>query len=119
MTPRNKLAVYYDWQYTDFGNCFVPSYLTAISACPEYKNIPQYIIQASWSSPVSNKLLLEAGGTLTAQDFQGFRQPGVSTTQFSINDPLAAPGQPQTWGSTRLTGTTAATSRTIALRPRT
>ena len=99
VSPQNKVNVYYDWQYTDFGNCFVPSYLTAISACPEYKNIPQYIIQGSWSSPVSNKLLLEAGGTLTGQDFHGFRQPGVPTTQFSINDPLAPAGMPQTWGS--------------------
>jgi hypothetical protein len=98
-TPKNKLSVYYDWQYTDFGNCFVPSYLTAISACPEYKNIPQYIIQASWSSPVSSKLLLEAGGTLTAQDFHGFRQQGIPLTQFSINDPLAPAGMPTTWGS--------------------
>ena len=56
------MNVYYDWQYTYFGNCFVPTYLTAISACPEYKNIPQYIIQASWSSPVTNKLLIEGGG---------------------------------------------------------
>jgi hypothetical protein len=99
VSPRNKLNAYYDWQFTDFGNCFVPSLLTAISACPDYKNIPQYIIQASWSSPVSNKLLLEAGGTLTAQDFHGYRQPGVSYTQFSITDVLAAPGQPSTWGS--------------------
>ena len=57
INQKNKVNVYYDWQYTYFGNCFVPTYLTAISACPEYKNIPQYIIQASWSSPVTNKLL--------------------------------------------------------------
>jgi hypothetical protein len=99
VSEKNKVNLYYDWQYTFFGNCFVPSYLTAISACPVYKNIPQYIVQGSWSSPVTNKLLLEAGGMITAQDFQGFRQPGVSFTQFSISDPLAAPGLPQTWGS--------------------
>ena len=99
VSPRNKVNAYYDWQYTDFGNCFVPSLLTAISACPEYRNIPQYIIQASWSSPVSNKLLLEAGGTLTAQDFHGYRQPGVPATQFSITDQLAPAGAPSTWGS--------------------
>ncbi|HVZ21420.1 MAG TPA: carboxypeptidase regulatory-like domain-containing protein [Vicinamibacterales bacterium] len=98
-TPRNKFSAYYDWQFTDFGNCFVPSYLTAISACPEYKNIPQYIIQASWSSPISNKLLLEAGGTLTAQDFHGFPQAGIPVSQFSITDLLAPAGMPRTWGS--------------------
>ena len=62
INQKNKVNVYTDWQYTFFGNCFVPTYLTAISACPEYKNIPQYILQASWSSPLTNKILLEAGG---------------------------------------------------------
>ncbi len=102
LSQKNKLNVYYDWQYTYFGNCFVPTLLTAISACPEYKNIPQYIIQASWSSPVTNKLLLEAGGTVTPQDFHGYRRPGVSATQFSITDPLAPAGYPTTWGSSAL-----------------
>jgi hypothetical protein len=104
LTPRNKLNVYVDWQYTYFGNCFVPTYLTAISACPEYKNIPQYIAQASWSSPVTNKLLLEAGGTITPQDFHGYRRPGVSATQFQVSDPLSPPGYPTTWGSSTAYG---------------
>src|SRR5689334_13745551 len=99
VAPKHKVNAYYDWQFTEFGNCFVPSLLTAISACPEYKNIPQYIIQASWSSPISSKLLLEAGGTLTAQDFHGFRQPGVPETQFQITERLPQPGMPSTWGS--------------------
>jgi hypothetical protein len=104
VAPKHKVNLYYDWQFTNFGNCFVPSLLTAISACPEYKNIPQYIVQGSWSSPVSNKLLLEAGGTLTAQDFHGFRQPGVPETQFQFNDQLAAAGQPSQWGSSNAYG---------------
>ncbi len=96
---KNKINVYTDWQYTYFGNCFVPTYLTAISACPEYKNIPQYIVQGSWSSPVTNKLLLEAGGTITPQDFHGYRRPGVSATQFAMQDPTAPAGYPTTWGA--------------------
>jgi hypothetical protein len=99
INQRNKVNVYTDWQYTYFGNCFVPTLLTALSACPEFKNIPQYIVQGSWSSPVTNKLLLEAGGTITPQDFHGYRRPGVSPTQFAISDPLAPPGYPTTWGS--------------------
>jgi hypothetical protein len=99
VNQKNKINVYADWQYTYFGNCFVPTYLTAISACPEYKNIPQYILQGSWSSPVTNKLLLEAGGTITPQDFHGYRRPGVSETQFAMNDPTAPAGMPQNWGS--------------------
>jgi len=104
INQKNKVNVYYDWQYTYFGNCFVPTYLTAISACPEYKNIPQYIIQASWSSPVTNKLLMEAGGTITPQDFHGYRRDGVSLTQFSVTDPLAPSGYPTTWGSSTAYG---------------
>ncbi|HET9831538.1 MAG TPA: TonB-dependent receptor, partial [Vicinamibacterales bacterium] len=104
VSPKNKVNLYYDWQFTEFGNCFVPSFLTAISACPEYKNIPQYIIQGSWSSPVSNKLLLEAGGTLTAQDFHGFRQPGVPETQFAVSERTPLPGMPSSWGSSTVYG---------------
>jgi hypothetical protein len=104
VAPKHKVNLYYDWQFTEFGNCFVPSLLTAISACPEYKNIPQYIIQGSWSSPVSNKLLLEAGGTLTAQDFHGFRQPGVPETQFATAERLPAAGMPSAWGSSTAYG---------------
>jgi hypothetical protein len=104
VAPKHKINAYYDWQFTEFGNCFVPSFLTAISACPEYKNIPQYIIQASWSSPVSSKLLLEAGGTLTAQDFHGFRQPGVPETQFATSERTPAAGMPSSWGSSTAYG---------------
>jgi len=99
LNQKNKVNLYYDWQYTYFGNCFVPTYLTAISACPEYKNIPQYIVQASWSSPVTNKLLLEAGATVTPQDFHGYRRVGVPIDQFQISDALAPAGMPTLWGS--------------------
>jgi len=99
VNQKNKVNVYADWQYTFFGNCFVPTYLTAISACPEYKNIPQYILQASWSSPLTNKILLEAGGTITPQDFHGYRRQGVSTTQFAMSDSLAPVGMPTAWGA--------------------
>ena len=104
VNQKNKVNVYADWQYTFFGNCFVPTYLTAISACPEYKNIPQYILQASWSSPLTNKILLEAGGTITPQDFHGYRRQGVSTTQFAMTDALAPVGMPTAWGSSAAYG---------------
>src|SRR6185295_5570866 len=53
---------------------------------------------------VSSKLLLEAGGTLTAQDFHGFRQPGVPETQFSTSERTPLPGMPSTWGSSTAYG---------------
>jgi hypothetical protein len=96
---KNKINLYYDPQYTYFGNCFVPTLATAISACPEYKNIPQYIVQGSWSSPVTNKLLLEAGATLTAQDFHGYPRKGLPAASFQVSDTLAPAGYPTTWGT--------------------
>ena len=120
VSQRNKVNVYTDWQYTFFGNCFVPTYLTAISACPEYKNIPQYIVQGSWSSPVTNKLLLEAGGTITPQDFHGYRRAGVSTTPVRDERPAAAGRHADDVGIVDgATDTTAAINRTTARRPRT
>lgn len=98
-TQKNKVNLYYDWQYTYFGNCFVPTFQTAISACPEYKNIPQYIVQGSWSNPVTNKLLLEAGATVTPQDFHGYRREGIPVNQFSVTEQLPAAGMPSTWGA--------------------
>ena len=98
----------------------MPSLLTAISACPEYKNIPQYIVQGSWSSPVSNKLLLEAGGTLTAQDFHGYppaRRPGDAV----LGQRCAGAGRHADHVGLvdSATAPTAATSRTTARRRRT
>src|SRR6185369_10111091 len=45
------------------------------------------------------KLLLEAGATLTAQDFHGYPRAGVPLTQFSVTERAPAPGYPSTWGS--------------------
>jgi hypothetical protein len=99
INQKNKISAYYDWQYTIFGNCFVPTYLTRDQRLSAFKNIPQYIVQASWSSPVTNKLLLEAGERSRRQDFHGYRQPGVPPTQFSMSDALAPAGMPTLWGS--------------------
>jgi hypothetical protein len=61
-------------------------------------------VQGSWSSPVTNKLLLEAGATVTPQDFHGYRRAGVPLTQFAVSDALAPAGYPTTWGSSTTYG---------------
>ena len=71
VTPRNKVNAYYHYQYSDFGTCFAPSLLTAPSACAHNKNDPQWFAQASWNSALTSRLLLEAGGTITAQYSSG------------------------------------------------
>jgi len=95
-TPRNKITAYYHYQYSDFGTCFDPNRLTAPSGCAHNKNDPQWFAQTSWTSPVTNRLLLEAGGTITAQNSSGRRDPGVPTdvsaiTELSTNFTWRAP----------------------------
>jgi hypothetical protein len=65
-----------------------------VGSAPEtrslYKEIPQYIGQVTWSSPVTSRFLLEAGGTLAANDWLRLPQPevvaGISPiTELSTN----------------------------------
>src|SRR5207247_1447294 len=85
-TPRNKISAYYEYQYTDFGTCTTATQLTALSGCAHNKNDPQWFAQASWSAPVTSKLLIEAGGTTTLQNASGRRDPGVPDNLPSITE---------------------------------
>jgi hypothetical protein len=85
-TPRNKVNAYYHYQYTDFGTCLDPSLLIAPSACAHNKNDPQWFAQASWNSPLTSRVLLEAGGTITAQSATGRRDRDVPATVSAITE---------------------------------
>jgi hypothetical protein len=85
-TPRNKISAYYEYQYTDFGTCTTATLLTAPSGCAHNKNDPQWFAQASWSSPLTSRLLIEAGGTTTLQNASGRRDPGVPDNLSAITE---------------------------------
>ncbi len=85
-TPKHKINAYYHYQYTDFGTCFDPTLLIAPSGCAHNKNEPQWFAQASWSSPLTNKMLLEAGGTITAQSSTGRRDRDVPANVSAITE---------------------------------
>src|SRR6185295_8017653 len=58
---RNKITAYYEWQYSCFcENGYGGSSLTSPEANYTPKHIPQYLIQLTWTSPISNRLLLQA-----------------------------------------------------------
>ena len=80
LTPRNKLGFYFDYQKNCTGSSFtrgrraVPPARRRLgrarrlggfgSTSPEAGNVwddREKIVQANWSSPVTNRLLLEAG----------------------------------------------------------
>jgi hypothetical protein len=85
-TPRNKVNAYYHYQYTDFGTCFAPSLLTAPSGCAHNKNDPQWFGQVGWNSALTNRVLVEAGGTITAQNSSGRRDRDVPANASAITE---------------------------------
>ncbi len=96
LTPRNKVGFSYDYQWdcdqggmnktdgcrprgdnwvpgTVFGNAFSPEGFT------NYWDAREIISEATWSSPVTNKLLLEAGYATFVSHWGWMRQPGALT----------------------------------------
>ncbi len=77
LTPRNRVSFSHEYQYRCSGSTLTPSGsgcrvaeanwvgVGTISSSPEtypgYHHFPYNVTQATWSSPATNKLLLEAG----------------------------------------------------------
>ena len=85
-SQRNKLAVLVDRQQ----NCLCRYRplnvvrLDAPEAVNSYHMKPQALYQASWTNPITNRLLLEAGGSAMIASFPGFLNPGVRPSDISI-----------------------------------
>jgi hypothetical protein len=75
VTPRNKLSLYYDMQ----PHVVTHRNFDAVTS-PEATNytpyIPNYFTQAVWKSPVTSRLLLEAGVGGTSIDYNARLQTG-------------------------------------------
>jgi hypothetical protein len=90
VTPRNRVGFYDEHQHRCAGSTVTPTgdgcrtresdwigVGTATSSpesFPGYHDLPYYVTQATWSSPVSNKLLLEAGYSRFQYLWAGFGQ---------------------------------------------
>ena len=85
-TPGNKVNTSYHYQYSDFGTCLAPTLLTAPSGCAHNKNDPQWFAQASWNSAPTSRVLIEAGGTVTAQNSSGRRDRAAPATLSAITE---------------------------------
>jgi hypothetical protein len=96
LTPRNKFGFYYDYQWdcdqggmnkTDGcrprGDDWVPGTVFGAAFSPEantnYWDAREIISEATWSSPVTNKLLLEAGYATFVSHWGWMKQPGALT----------------------------------------
>lgn len=84
-TPRNKFAVTYDEQRG--CNCGSLSASTAQEAyVSSYRFDPNRLVQAAWVSPVTSRLLLEAGAAATISQWNMYFQPGVTPDIINITD---------------------------------
>jgi carboxypeptidase family protein len=94
VTPRNKVSVHFDRQGKYSGpkiQAKYPAVITGRGADPEtaagYQDgsTPYYVAQAKWASPVSSRLLLEAGISRTATNVTLLPNPGVEAPVGSPN----------------------------------
>lgn len=83
VSPRNKLSLYGDLQQ----NCRCTTGFAGANAIESqvgWDNWPAGIVQATWSSPMTSRLLLEAGMSRQVYTWVNFTQPGVSRDDVSI-----------------------------------
>ena len=100
-TPRNRFGFYYDYQWTcdqgSFsmtagcrrrGTDWVPGTIFGSSYSPEaatnYTDGRDIVSQATWSAPMTQKLLLEAGYSTFASHWGWMPQPGAVTNLVQL-----------------------------------
>jgi hypothetical protein len=85
-TPRNKFNIFGEDQ--DDCSCRYAVGGALPNAAPEaagsFRFKPAGVYQATWSSPVSSRLLLEAGATAHPLQWPGFQTPEVKPTDIAI-----------------------------------
>src|SRR5262245_44234258 len=85
VSAKNKVSVTYDEQRA----CNCGSVSAAQSHeyyLSQYRFEPNRLFQATWSSPITNRLLLEAGGAATISQWNMYYNPGVTNDIVSIYD---------------------------------
>ena len=82
-SARNKINL-----FSDFADSCICRALGAVGQPPETGNAfhfrPSRLHQATWSAPMTNRLLLDAGFSATILSFPGFLAPGVEANHVSI-----------------------------------
>ena len=86
---RNKVNVFLDVQKN--CKCYSGTGLTAVTttapeADAQLRFWPQFLAQAAWSAPVTDRLLLEAGYSATISHWPRVSNPGVSTDSIRITE---------------------------------
>ena len=109
LTPRNKVGVYWEYQ----ANCVGSALVNGGSACrdrgpdwialgtattsPESSNMwpeREKITQTTWSSPLTSRLLFEAGFSSFSSKWGGYIPPGAATNLVAVTEQSTAAGVP-------------------------
>ena len=83
-SQRNKINFTYDEQRA--CNCGSRRASRAQEGQSGYRFDPNRLIQYTWTSTVSSRLLLEAGGTAAISQWNSFWMPGVEPSHIRIDD---------------------------------
>jgi hypothetical protein len=109
LTPRNKLGFYFDYQANCAGSSLVNTgdscrdrgdnwiALGTTTTSPESANIwpeREKITQATWTSPATNRILMEAGFSSFSSKWGGYVPPGSQTGLVAVTEQSTAAGVP-------------------------
>jgi hypothetical protein len=112
LTPRNRVSFSHEYQYRCSGSTLSPSGdgcrtaeagwigVGTVTSSPEsfpgYHHFPYNVTQATWQSPLTNKVLLEAGFSRFQYLWAGFGQvpPDGITNMIPVQEQSAIYGQP-------------------------
>jgi hypothetical protein len=83
-SARNKLNLLFDYQTA--CNCFGATPASSQEAASDYKFQPNRLVAVSWSSPRSNRLLMEAAGAASISQWNAYWHPGVSPDIIRVTD---------------------------------
>jgi hypothetical protein len=107
VTPRNKAGFFYEYQANCTGSALVNTgercrdrgddwiALGTATTSPESGNMwpeREKITQATWSSPVTNRLLFEAGVSSFSSKWGGYIPPGSQTGLVAVTEQSTAAG---------------------------
>ena len=109
LTPKNKLGFYYDYQANCAGSALVNTgdgcrergddwiALGTTTTSPESANMwpeREKITQATWTSPATNRILMEAGFSSFSSKWGGYPPPGSQTGLVAVTEQSTAAGVP-------------------------
>jgi len=109
VTPKNKAGFYYEYQANCTGSALVNTgdrcrdrgddwiALGTTTTSPESGNMwpeREKITQGTWSSPMTNRLLFEAGVSSFSSKWGGYIPPGAQTGLVAVTEQSTAAGVP-------------------------